>query len=107
MAMLLALFFWVLATITVVLFAGRVWWPPEGISVHAAALDGQMVITLVVAGVAFFLAQIGLGYYIWRFRARGNERATYWHESPKLEMTWTLITAVVFVGLGIRGNKVW
>jgi cytochrome c oxidase subunit 2 len=24
-----------------------------------------------------------------------------------MELTWTLVTAVVFVGLGIQGNKVW
>jgi cytochrome c oxidase subunit 2 len=107
MAMLLALFLWVVATLTVGLFIGRVWWPPEGVSTHAAAADGQMVLTLAVAGVAFFLAQVGLGWYIWRFRGRGGQRASYWHESPKLEVTWTLVTALVFVGLGIRGNRVW
>lgn len=107
MAMMLALFFWAVASITVAIFVGHVWWPPEGVSAHAAAVDSQMTLTLIVAGIAFFLAQVGLGWYIWRFRARGSERATYWHESPKLEMTWTLVTAVIFVGLGIRGNQVW
>jgi cytochrome c oxidase subunit 2 len=107
MAMLLALFFWAVAAITVGLFVGRVWWPPEGVSTHAAAVDNQMNLTLVVAGLAFFLAQVGLGWYIWRFRARGADRASYWHESPKLELTWTVVTALVFVALGIRGNRVW
>ena len=107
MALLLAIFFWAVATVTVAVFVGRVWWPPELVSVHGAALDQQMVLTLIIAGVAFFLAQAGLGWFIWRYRARGVERAVYWHESPKLEMTWTLVTAIVFVGLGIRGNQVW
>ena len=74
MAMLLALFFWAVAAVTVGLFVGRVWWPPEGVSTHAAAVDSQMNLTLVVAGLAFFLAQIGLGWYVWRYRARGSDR---------------------------------
>ncbi|HEY7617149.1 MAG TPA: hypothetical protein VH744_10125, partial [Terriglobales bacterium] len=107
MAGLLALFFWMVAAVTVGIFIARVWWPPELISVHGAAIDAQMVATLIVSGIVFFLAQAGLGYLIWRYKARGTERAVYWHESPKLEMTWTVVTAIVFVGLGIRGNLVW
>jgi len=107
MALLLALFFWAVAGITVAIFIGRVWWPPELISVHGAAIDNQFVLTLIIAGAVFFLAQIGLGYFIWRYRARNGERASHWHESPRLEFFWTLVTAVIFIGLGIRGNLVW
>jgi cytochrome c oxidase subunit 2 len=107
MALLLAFFFWLVAAVTVGIFIGRVWWPPELISVHGAAIDAQMIVTLIVSGIVFFLAQVGLGYLIWRYRSRGTERAIYWHENPKLEMTWTVVTAIVFVGLGIRGNLVW
>lgn len=107
MPLLLALFFWSVAIVTVALFAARVWWLPELISEHGAAIDHQMVLTLIIAGAVFFLAQVGLGYFIWRYRARGKERATYWHESPKLEITWTVLTAIVFIGLAIQGNRVW
>ena len=107
MALLLALFFWLVAVVTVAIFIGKVWWPPELVSIHGAEIDEQMVVTLVISGIVFFLAQLGLGYLIWKYRARGTERALYWHENPKLEMTWTLVTAIVFVGLGIRGNLVW
>jgi cytochrome c oxidase subunit II len=106
-AMLLLLFFWALAIITCALFVGKVWWLPDLISVHGEAVDNQFVLTLAVAGVTFFLSQIMLGYFIWKFRARGKERALYWHENPKLEATWTIITLIIFVGLGIQGNRVW
>lgn len=107
MALLLALFFWMVAIVTVGLFVFRVWWLPELTSTHGGIIDHQLVITLIISGIVFFLAQVSLGYFIWRYRARGNERATYWHENPKLEVTWTLITAVIFIGLGIEGNRVW
>lgn len=107
MALLLALFFWSMATITVALFIGRVWWLPTLVSVHGAAIDNELIVTLAIAGAAFFLAQVGLGWYIWRYRARGTERASYWHESPRLEMTWTVVTAVIFIGLAIQGDRLW
>jgi cytochrome c oxidase subunit 2 len=80
---------------------------PELISVHGATIDHQLVLTLAIAGTVFFLAQVGLGYFIWRYRGRGSERASYWHENAKLEATWTIITAVVFIGLALEGNRVW
>ncbi len=107
MPLVLGLFFWAVAIITVAIFIGRVWWMPELASVHGAGIDHQFVLTLVVAGVAFFLAQVALGYLIWRYRGRGTERATYWHESPKLEVTWTAVTAIVFIGLAVQGNRIW
>jgi cytochrome c oxidase subunit II len=107
MAFLLAVFFCLMATITVVLFWGHVWWMPELISVHGAAVDHELVLTLIIAGIAFFLAQVALGYFIWRFRGKGTERASNWHENRKLEILWTVVTAIVFVGLAIRGNRVW
>ncbi len=108
MALVLALFFWLLAIVTVGIFLGRIWWLPELISTHGAEIDQQLALTLAVAGITFFLSQIGLGYFIWRYRARRDSGpASYWHENVKLEAGWTIITAIVFIGLGVRGNMIW
>jgi cytochrome c oxidase subunit II len=108
MAALLAIFFFLVATLTVGLFIGHVWWMPELISSHGAAVDHELVLTLIIAGVAFFLAQVALGYFIWRFRGKDDGKpASNWHENRKLEIFWTVVTAIVFVGLAIRGNGVW
>src|ERR1017187_9214433 len=107
MAICLLLFFWAMASITVAIFIGKIWWLPELISVHGKAIDDQLVLTLIVAGVAFFLAQIGLGYAIWKFRGRGAERAEHWHENPRMEVFWTTVTAIVFIALAIQGDRIW
>ena len=106
MAFLLLLFFWALAGVTVGIFLDKVWWMPPLVSVHGQTIDDQLVVTLIAAGVVFFLAQVGLGFFIWKFRGRG-QKASYWHENSKLEATWTIATAVLFIGLGIQGNRVW
>src|ERR1041385_5693159 len=107
MGFLTGLGIWLIAIITVALFIIKRWWFPEAISEHGAAIDQQFTYTIVVVGISFFLAQMALGYAVWRFRAKGNERATYSHGNSKLEALWTIITAVVFVVLAVMGQQVW
>jgi cytochrome c oxidase subunit 2 len=107
MPLVLGLFFGAVALTTVGIFLSKWWWLPELISVHGAAIDRQLTVTLMIAGTVFFLAQIALGIFVWKFRSRGEERASYWHENSRLEATWTILTAALFVGLGIEGNRVW
>jgi len=104
----------VLAIGSVLLFIGQklvfgsvLWWFPEGISEHAPLIDAQFMRTLVVVGIGFTAAQFGLGYAVIRFGRKGNARAVYTHGSNKLEVMWTLVTAVVFVTLAILGQRVW
>jgi cytochrome c oxidase subunit 2 len=63
--------------------------------------------TLWVVGISFTAAQFALGYAVIKFGRKGNARAVYTHGSNKLEVTWTIITAAVFVLLAIMGQQVW
>src|ERR1700730_13062653 len=83
------------------------WWFPEVISEHAPLIDAQFMRQLVVVGSAFTAAQFVLGYVVIRFERNGDARAVYTHGSNKLEVTWTVITAIVFVALAILGQRVW
>jgi len=79
MPLVLAVFFWLVAIVTVAIFLGKVWWLPELVSAHGSAVDRQLVLTLIAAGTVFFFAQAGLGYFIWKYRGRKGGRAKYWH----------------------------
>ncbi|HKZ80085.1 MAG TPA: cytochrome c oxidase subunit II [Pyrinomonadaceae bacterium] len=108
MGRVLAVIIWILTLGSVALFTTRKWWFPTAISEHAAALDRQFLITIIVVGIAFTAAQIGLGYTLWRYRDDASRpRATYTHGSSRLEVIWTIITAVVFIGLAVMGQSVW
>jgi len=89
------------------IFGSVLWWFPHGISEHAKPIDDQFMRTLVVVGIAFTAAQFALGYAVMRFGRKGDARAVYTHGSNKLEATWTIITAAVFVSLAILGQRVW
>jgi cytochrome c oxidase subunit 2 len=62
---------------------------------------------MVVVGIAFILSQVALGYVVFRFGRRGEERAEYIHGSGKLEAIWTIVTAVVFITLAILAQLIW
>ena len=84
--MLLAPVVWVLTVIIVYVFAAKLWWFPLPASAHGEAYDAQFARTLWITGVIFFLAQIALGYVIFKFRDRGDgSRAQYSHGNNKLE----------------------
>lgn len=104
----LAVIIWILTVGSVSLFFVKKWWFPTSIADHAPALDRQFMLTIIVVGIAFTAAQVGLGYMVWKYRDTGNrDRATYTHGSSKLEVIWTMVTAVIFIGLAVMGQSVW
>jgi cytochrome c oxidase subunit II len=103
----LAVVIWLLTIFSVGLFFSG-WWFPPSITEHGPAYDRQFIITIIVVGLSFVLAQVGLGYVVWRYRDTGRgERAIYSHGNNRLEVTWTIITAVIFISLAVLGQRVW
>jgi cytochrome c oxidase subunit II len=109
MGRVLAVIIWILTLLSVLLFVSGKWWFPAAISEHGPALDRQFFITLLVVGISFTAAQIGLGWMVWKYRDTGKpgDRGVYTHGSNKLEVLWTVITAVIFITLGVMGQSVW
>lgn len=108
MGRVLGIAIWIITLGSVWMFVGKHWWFPEAISEHGPAVDHQFLITILVCGVSFAAAQIGLGWMVWKYRDTPSaERATYSHGNNRLEILWTIITAVVFISLAVMGQRVW
>ena len=105
--MFFAIVIWLITLVSVVLTVGKYWWLPEVASEHGVDLDRQFMLTLVVTGIIFVLAQVGLGYLIARYKDRPGRTADYTHGNDKLEVIWTVATAVVFFALIIPGQSIW
>src|SRR5256885_1117763 len=105
----LAVLIWIITLLSVALFVSRHWWFPPSISEHGPRYDQQFLITIIVVGIAFSAAQIGLGWAVWRYRATSDraERAVYSHGNNRLEIVWTIITAIIFISLAVMGQRVW
>ncbi len=104
--MLLAPIVWIFAVVIVAIFIGKVWWFPPPINEHGALYDQQFMNTLIVTGVVFFLAQMALGWVIFRFRDRGG-RASYTEGNNKMEVLWTSGAFVLFVGAVLMSTSLW
>jgi cytochrome c oxidase subunit 2 len=108
MGRLLGIAIWLITIASVWMFVSGRWWFPQAISEHGPRVDNQFMITIIVVGVAFASAQIGLGWVVWKYRATADkQRATYSHGNNRLEVVWTLVTAVIFISLAVMGQSVW
>ncbi|MBZ5695730.1 MAG: cytochrome-c oxidase [Acidobacteriia bacterium] len=105
-AVLLTVLLVILVAATVYVFAARLYPAPSPISSAAVLIDRQYNRTLYVAGAVFVLAQLGLAFAIFRFRDRGRP-ARFTRGSVAAEITWTSLTFLTFLCLGILGRKAW
>ena len=99
-----ALFLWVMVAASVAYFFR--YGVPE-LASDRAYLDSLYNIILAITGVAFVLYQVALGWVVWRYRDRPGAVASNWHESHRLEMFWTLGTAVILVPIVLTGLVYW
>jgi cytochrome c oxidase subunit II len=108
MALALALVVAILTLISLALFIWHPWWFPVSIAADARAVDHQFTVTFIITGIIFVVAQMGLAYFIWRNRDRGDGRpALHLRGHNKLEAFWTGLAAVIFLGLSFMGYRLW
>jgi cytochrome c oxidase subunit 2 len=105
-ALAMAVFLVVMTAITVYIFAAKIWWFPPAITNFGHEIDEQFMRTLLITGVVFVAAQLGLAYAVFRFRDQG-QKATYFEGNNTMEIVWTLATVVLFVGLGLYARNAW
>lgn len=78
---------------------------PPAVSVHGAAVDNMTLVTLIITGLVFFVTQIALFYFSFRYRKRKNTTAFYFPINYRIEIIWTVIPAITFASLFILGSK--
>ncbi|MDR7440064.1 MAG: cytochrome c oxidase subunit II [Armatimonadota bacterium] len=105
----LGLLFWLfmLAAVAVTLYARRAWWLPPLAAREGASIDRLIEVTLGVTGAAFLLVHALLGYFVIRYRTRGQPRAYYFPHSTPLEVLYTAVPAAVLVSLSVAGMVTW
>ena len=75
--------------------------PNSGASPNAKAIDTLYKVTLYIALVIFVLVEGGLGYALFKFRARKGTAPAQIHGNTRLEVGWTAAAAVILVGLAV------
>jgi cytochrome c oxidase subunit II len=108
MGLVILVVIWLITFVSTYFFIAKTWWLPTGASAAAAAIDQHFVLTFILMGIIFVAAQVSLGYFAWRYRDRKSAPAArYTHGNNTLEIVWTVLTAVLFIGLNLASGSIW
>lgn len=83
------------------------WLLPPGASTFVGEIDWLYYAILWVTGIAFVATEAALVWFLIRYRARPGVKARYYHGSVRAEVTWTSVTAVAVLVLGVLSAGGW
>src|SRR5713226_4347900 len=66
----------------------------ESASVHGEEIDTMLYITLVITGIVFFITQILLFWFAYKYQYNEKRTAYYFPHDNRLEVIWTVIPAI-------------
>lgn len=76
-------------------------------SEHGHNIDAMMKLTFIFTGIVFFVTQIALFYFAFKYRQKKGVKALYYPENDKLELIWTIVPAIVLTFLVLGGLNAW
>lgn len=80
---------------------------PVPASEHGVWLDDLLNFNWVILIVVFFITNVLLFYFAGKYYFKKDRRAYYYPHNNKLELLWTVVPAVVMIGIIIYGLSVW
>ena len=83
------------------------WMLPPGASTFAGPIDRIYYLILIITGIAFVIVEVGLVWFLIKYRARPGRPARYTHGNNTAEIIWTAIPAVTVVILGLLSGPLW
>ena len=86
------------------LFFDRTLLAQPAASNHGEKIDKMLWLTIAVTGLVFFITQIALFWFAYKYQYTEKRKAFYFAHSNKLELIWTVVPAIfltVLVGLGL------
>jgi cytochrome c oxidase subunit II len=108
MGLVLLVIIWLITLVSTYFFVAKTWWLPVGASASAAGIDQQFATTYLLMGIVFVAAQVFLGLFVWKYRDRDSAaKARYSHGNNTLEIIWTVLTFILFVGLNLMSSSIW
>lgn len=80
---------------------------PVAASEHGVETDNLLMWNFAVIGIVFFITEIALFLYVYKYQYRKGERAYYYPHNNKLEFIWTIIPTIVLSALIVTGLSSW
>ncbi len=82
-------------------------WLPEDVSPYGPGIDSLFYFIYYITAAAFILVTALMVIFLFMYRHREGRRATYTHGNTALELVWTVIPALIFIGLGFASKAKW
>jgi len=79
----------------------------EAASVQGDKIDTMLYITIAITGVVFFITQILLFWFAFKYQESDKRKAYYYPHNNKLEIIWTVIPAIALTALVGFGIYYW
>ena len=86
------------------LYYGKTLMPYPSASDHGEKIDNMMFITIAVTGIVFFLTQILLFWFSYKYQYSEKRKAVFYPHNTNWEILWTTVPAIalcVLVGFGL------
>lgn len=87
--------------------SGNIYWMPHNATLNGIEVDSLLTFIFWLTTTVFFLVQIVFIYYLIKYRRRPGIKAHYSHGNNTLEIIWTTLPTLIFLGLAIYGNRMW
>lgn len=82
-------------------------WLPEDVSPYGGSIDALFYFIYYITAAAFILVTALMLIFLYQYRRDDSRRAVYTHGHSGLELLWTIIPALVFIGLGLASKNIW
>jgi len=82
-------------------------WLPELASTYGGEIDRAFYIILYLTCGGLILTEGCLIWFLWKYRRKKGRRAHYTHGNQTMEVVWTIIPAVILVGLTLMSKATW
>lgn len=76
-------------------------------SVQGEKIDSMMWVTLIITGIVFFITQILLFWFAYRYQESDTRKAYYFPHNNMMEIVWTVIPTLALTILVVIGLRNW
>ena len=82
-------------------------WLPENVSTFGGEIDSLFYLIYYITGAVFILVTVLMILFLILYRRREGRRAIYSHGNTALEITWTVIPAIILLVLSFMSVSSW
>lgn len=89
------------------LLYGKTLMPIGSASVQGEKVDSMLFLTIAITGVVFFITQILLFWFAYKYQESDKRKVFFYPHNNKLEVLWTVVPAIFLTILVVIGLRNW